>query len=189
MVFYRRPFATWFTNNNTNNFGNNPIYLFSRGGTQEYGAGELDDLQLYNRALSAGRDPAGLPLPVAATLVSIAVTPANPSIVKGATQQFIATGTYSDNSTQNITSSATWSSTSTSVATISAAGLASGVAAGSTTIQATSGSVSGSTGLTVTPPVLVSIAVTPANPFVANGLDRAVHRYGYLQRQQHPESD
>ena len=162
------PIRNWFTNNNTNNFGNNPIYLFSRGGTQEYGAGELDDLQLYNRALSAAEVQqvyhAG-----SATLVSIAVTPANPSIVKGATQQFIATGTYSDNSTQNITSSATWSSTSTSVATISAAGLASGVAAGSTTIQATSGSVSGSTGLTVTPPVLVSIAVTPANPFVATG--------------------
>ena len=46
----------------------------------------------------------------AATLVSIAVTPANPSIAKGTTQQFTATGTYSDSSTANITSSVTWSS-------------------------------------------------------------------------------
>ena len=35
----------------------------------------------------------------AATLVSIAVTPANPSIAKGTTQQFTATGTYTDSST------------------------------------------------------------------------------------------
>ncbi len=39
----------------------------------------------------------------AATLQSIAVTPANPSIAKGATQQFTATGTYSDGTTQNLT--------------------------------------------------------------------------------------
>jgi hypothetical protein len=38
---------------NTNTFGNNPIYLFSRGGMQEFTAGIMDDLQLYSRALSA----------------------------------------------------------------------------------------------------------------------------------------
>ncbi len=86
------------------------------------------------------------------TLSSIAVTPANPSIAKGTTQQFAATGTFSDGSTQNLTSTATWSSSNTSVATINSAGLASGVATGSTTMQAISGSVSGSTTLTVTAP-------------------------------------
>jgi len=35
--------------------------------------------------------------------VSIAVTPANPTIAKGTTQQFTATGTYNDGSTQDIT--------------------------------------------------------------------------------------
>ncbi len=39
-----------------------------------------------------------------AALVSIAVTPASPSIAKGLTEQFTATGTYTDNSTQNLTS-------------------------------------------------------------------------------------
>src|SRR6202020_1042329 len=57
----------------------------------------------------------------AATLQSIAVTPANPSISKGATQQFTATGTFSDGTTQNLTSTVTWSSGTTSVATINAA--------------------------------------------------------------------
>ena len=86
----------------------------------------------------------------AATLQSIAVTPANPSIAKGATQQFTATGTFSDNSTQNLTGQVTWASATTAVATITAGGLATGVAAGTSTISATLGAVSGSTVLTVT---------------------------------------
>ncbi len=104
-----------------------------------------------------------------ATLVSIAVTPANPTIAKNATEQFTATGTFSDNSTQNLTSSVAWSSVTTSVATISTGGLATGVAAGTSTIKAVSGGITGSTTLTVTAATLVSIAVTPANPSIAKG--------------------
>ena len=109
----------------------------------------------------------------AANLVSIAVTPANPSIAKGTSQQFTATGTYSDSSTQNLTTSVTWASSAPAVASISNAagseGLASGVSAGNTTISATLGSVSGSTTLTVTVANLVSIAITPATPSIAKG--------------------
>ena len=61
-----------------------------------------------------------------AALLSIAVTPANPSVAKGLTQQFTATGTFSDNSTQDLTSQVTWASATTAVATINAAGLATG---------------------------------------------------------------
>ena len=89
----------------------------------------------------------------AATLTSIALTPVNPSIVAGTTQQFTATGTYTDGSTVAITSSVTWNSSNIVVATISASGLASGVNTGSSTITAVLGSVSSSTTLTVTPAV------------------------------------
>ena len=65
---------------------------------------------------------------------SIAVTPANASIPQGTTQQYMATGTYSDNSTQNLTSSVTWTFSNTATATITSAGLATGVVTGSTTI-------------------------------------------------------
>jgi hypothetical protein len=41
------------TSTNTNNFGSNPIYMFSRGGTSNFSAGELDDVQVYDRALLA----------------------------------------------------------------------------------------------------------------------------------------
>jgi hypothetical protein len=91
-------------------------------------------------------------------------------VAAGLTEQFTATGTYTDGSTQNLTASVTWASSSTAAATIAAGGLATTVAAGTTTISATSGGVTGNTTLTVLPPVLVSIAVTPANPSVAKGL-------------------
>jgi formylglycine-generating enzyme required for sulfatase activity len=108
-----------------------------------------------------------------ATLSSIAVTPTNPSIANGTTKQFVATGTYSDNTTQVLTTSVTWSSSSTGVATISnvsgSNGLATSVATGSTTITATLSGVSGTTSLTVTSATLSSIAVTPTNPTIANG--------------------
>ena len=52
-----------------------------------------------------------------ASLQSIAVTPSSPSIAKGTTLQFTATGTYSDSTTQNLTSQVTWTSGTPSVAT------------------------------------------------------------------------
>ncbi len=98
---------------------------------------------------------------------SIQVTPANPNLTVGQTQQFTATGTYSDGSTKSLTSSANWLSSNTSVATISTSGLATAVAAGTSTITATFGTVSGTTTLTVPTATLVSIAVTPPTASVA----------------------
>jgi hypothetical protein len=83
------------------------------------------------------------------TLQSIVVTPANTSVSVGATQNYVATGQFSDGTTQVISSTVTWTSSSPSVATITASGQAIGVARGSTTIMATSGGISGSTTLTV----------------------------------------
>jgi hypothetical protein len=93
-------------------------------------------------------------------LKSIAVTPANPSIVKGQTRQFTATGTFSDNSTQDVTSQVTWASATTSVATISGAGLASAIGAGTSTISAKLGTITGSTLLTVTAATVQHFAIT-----------------------------
>jgi hypothetical protein len=87
----------------------------------------------------------------------------------GQTEQFTATGTFSDNSTQNLTSSVTWASATTSVATITAAGLATAVGAGTSTISATLSGISGSTVMTVTAATLQSIAVTPANTSLPAG--------------------
>ncbi len=90
--------------------------------------------------------------PPSLPLTAIAVTPANPTILVGATQQFTAMGTYTDNSTQNITSQVTWEASNAVVATINAGGLATGSGAGTSDITATLDGVSGNTTLTVNSP-------------------------------------
>ena len=72
------------------------------------------------------------------TLLSVAITPANSTVVAGATQQFTATGTFSDGTTEDVTINAHWSSTVPTVATIANApvhaGLATTFASGTSTI-------------------------------------------------------
>jgi len=131
------------------------------------------DVVVSNAAGSTTSGAATLTVSSSATLQSIAVSPASPTIAAGGTQQFTATGTYSDNSTKNITTSVTWKSSNAAFATIGATtGLATGVAAGTTQITATQGSiVSPNDPLTVTAAsvTLQSIAVTPASPTVGIG--------------------
>ena len=101
---------------------------------------------------------------VAPTLSSIAVTPDSmDNLAVGTTQEFAATGTYSDGTTADITSTVTWASSNTNVATISAMGLANGDADGNTNITA---SLSGVTSPPVKLPVakLSSIAITQTSP-------------------------
>jgi hypothetical protein len=108
-----------------------------------------------------------------ATLASIEVSPATPSVANGQAQQFTATGHYTDNTTLDLTTDVTWGSSDGSVATVSndpgSNGLATTTSAGTTTVSATSGSVSGEATLTVTDATLVSIDVTPTTATVANG--------------------
>jgi hypothetical protein len=107
-------------------------------------------------------------------LVSLAVAPAAPSIMWGNSQQFTATGTFSDGSTQNLTTSVSWSSSATSVAAISNVsgnqGLAGSIAFGWTTIAASSGSIMNSTILTVDqpPPPIIS-GISPASGATVSG--------------------
>ncbi len=91
-----------------------------------------------------------------ATPSSIRITPANPSIVQGGTQQFTAVVTFRDGHTEDLMGSASWNSSSTAVATINNNGLATGVSPGASTIRAAFEDVSATTVLTVTatPPAL-----------------------------------
>jgi len=85
------------------------------------------------------------------TVTSISVAPSTISLPIGATQQFTATGTYSNGTQGNITSSATWSSSATNAVTISSGGVATGISEGPATIEATVGTVAGSASVTGTP--------------------------------------
>jgi uncharacterized protein YjdB len=84
-----------------------------------------------------------------ATVQSITVTPATPTIGLGSTQQFAASGLFSDGSTEDITSVVKWTSSSPTVAVIDANGLASSASHGQTDITATFQNVPGSTTLNV----------------------------------------
>lgn len=108
------------------------------------------------------------------TMVSISVTPSNPSVVKGLTCQFKATAVYTDHSTMDITSMVSWSSSDSNKASVNNdlvyGGLATAIATGKTNITAKYENLSSSSTLHVTPATLTSIEVTPIFSSVAKGL-------------------
>lgn len=106
----------------------------------------------------------------AAELASIAVTPATPTLAKGLTQQFTATGTYTDNSSHVLESGVTWATDDAGVVDVDDAGVARAVSEGVAVVSAESEGITGSTTVTVGPAALVSIAVTP-DPATIDGHD------------------
>jgi Bacterial Ig-like domain (group 2) len=99
------------------------------------------------------------PVATVATLSSLTISPTNPTIGTAATQQFTATGKFSDGTTRDMTNFVSWASSNTIVAVIGPTtlvtppivtpGLAKGLAAGTATISASSAGVVTSTTLTV----------------------------------------
>jgi hypothetical protein len=121
------------------------------------------------------------------TLTGITVSPAVASIAKGQTQQFTATGLFSDGTTQNLTNSVTWSSAQGLLGSLSnvlgSQGLATGLLPGVDTVTATAtpgllggilgglvgGPLSGTAVLTVLPAALTGITVSPAVVSIVQG--------------------
>jgi len=96
------------------------------------------------------------------SLSSIVVAPASVTLWAGlGTQQFTATGQYTDGSSKDLTNSVAWSSSSLSVATVTS-GIATPLAGGTTNIQAKSGAVSGASVVTVVG--LANAYITPSGP-------------------------
>jgi len=113
---------------------------------------------------SGGQGPTSYSPPSSApSLQSVSVTPGTASVLAGKTQQFTATGTYSDGSTQDLSSTASWSSSDTTVATVNSAGLATTLSEGSSDITAALQSVTGSSQLTATP-LTVQVSVVANDP-------------------------
>src|SRR5262249_7325742 len=106
------------------------------------------------------------------------ITPPNPSVPAGITQQLIATGNFSDSSTQDLTTQVNWSQTDNTIAQISnvagTQGLLTGLKVGSTQVTAFLNGVEGSTTVNVTAAILTSIAVLPAKFSIANSATKLV---------------
>ena len=94
-------------------------------------------------------------------LTQITINPANQVIAKGATQKFTAMGTFDDKTQQALTDPVTWQTSQPDVATITSEGAVTGVAEGVVTVLAIDQGVTGSTSVTIGPPALVSITISP----------------------------
>ncbi|OEE58010.1 hypothetical protein A1OK_05085 [Enterovibrio norvegicus FF-454] len=106
-----------------------------------------------------------------AALQSIQITPASITLAKGLQQPLIATGTFSDNTSQNMTSLVAWESSNTAIATVGQNGEVEAVNEGMiATITATlDGIDSNLAQVDVTVAILESIQVTPAQLQLAKG--------------------
>lgn len=118
-------------------------------------------------------------------LVSISLSPLNPSLLVGSSQALVAVGTFSDNSTQTLTS-LIWSSSDPAVATVTNNsggnsgvlndsanyGVLFGISAGTSTIAACAGSICGSTTVNVTSAGFgpgFSLSASPASATISAG--------------------
>ncbi|MFH0899557.1 MAG: Ig-like domain-containing protein, partial [Pseudomonadota bacterium] len=109
-----------------------------------------------------------------AILDRIQVEPASSEVPLGLHAKLIATGHYTDNSTEDLTAQATWTSSDNGIAAFSSKdgeeGWALGVAEGDVTVSAERNGVSGSGTVKVTPAVVVAIEVAAAEASIADGL-------------------
>ena len=83
--------------------------------------------------------------------VALSVTPVNPIVAVGITQQLGVVETFSDGTTQPLTDSVTWTSENPDIATVDDSGLVTGQVEGMATIAASYLLLNGSATLTVTP--------------------------------------
>jgi hypothetical protein len=114
-------------------------------------------------------------------LVSLDVAPTAASIRKGETKRFTATGTFSDQSTEDLSGTVVWSSDRPAVADIDPSGLAIAFALGQATIRAASDQIT-SNDATLTVATLVAIDVNPAASF-AVGATLQCQALGHLSDQ------
>jgi trimeric autotransporter adhesin len=148
--------------------GNVAVASINLGGIAGFAKGLSPGVSTISASSGSISSTASLTVTVTnATLVSIAITPADAVLSLGTHEQYVAAGTFSDGSLQDITNSVTWASSKTSVLSIAGGGLATARAMGSVTISATSGSISASTTATVQSAALSFITIRPAQKKIA----------------------
>ncbi len=105
-----------------------------------------------------------------ATIDTLAISPVNPSVPLGRSQQFTASGAFSDSTVQDLTRDVLWASSDTTVATVSnelgTAGLVATAATGQTTISATFSTTTVNSLLTVAEAAPDSVTITPPDPTI-----------------------
>ena len=105
----------------------------------------------------------------AAALSSINITPGQTSIANGTSTSLLATGLYTDQTTQDLTQQVSWQSDNNAVSDINFNGLVSGNSVGTSVITASLGTISNTASVAITTATLSSINVTPGVTSIANG--------------------
>jgi 6-phosphogluconolactonase len=113
----------------------------------------------------------------AATVVSVAITPANASITLGKPLQFVATGTFTDKTTQNLTGSVVWNSSMPNVAAISNTSGTQGLATASSTNLGKTLIGATLTGNTLMIPPVTLTVTTTVYAYASNFDDGTVSQY------------
>jgi len=101
-------------------------------------------------------------------LVTLAVTPANPTVPLANSQQFVATGTFDDGTKQDISVTAAWISSSPAIARVTSTGLVTGLGLGDADITASMGAVSDTTTATVDASSVSKMTVVPVDKIADN---------------------
>ncbi len=146
----------------------NPLQI---GGDRIFGRyfeGKIDEIRVYDEALTQSQIKSDMATPVKARLLSVTVSPQGQAIDPGDQLQFTAIGNYSDGRQQDVTNSATWTSSSSAIATVSRSGVVRGVAVGNATLQAMVGTVSGLGDLNIAPAAF-TISASPSSLTIAQG--------------------
>jgi uncharacterized protein YjdB len=103
-------------------------------------------------------------------LTTIRMIPGEAAIAAGRSQSFAVEGLFSDGISRPLTSGIVWSLSDPDIATIDGeTGLVDTLSAGSVTVTIASEKVKGTARLTILPPELTAIRVTPVKPTVLSG--------------------
>src|SRR5229473_2973037 len=137
-------------------------------------------------------------------LRSVQVSPVNPTVAEGSQQQFTATGTFSDGTTQDLTKNVRWSSSDSSAVTIDSTGLATTHSLGRPIITAQTDTGVGTAVLVIGSTHLIIVATVgtaiPRYAYVTNLSDDTLSIYsvnpatgqlrphGYVLTDSHPDA-
>jgi hypothetical protein len=108
-----------------------------------------------------------------AALRTLSIAPQNPSIAKGSSQAFTATGAFSDGTVQDLTTQVDWAVRDvlgSGIATIDETGTVVGEAVGQAAVSAEFQGTVSETNLTVTPAAVVGLSISPLTPSIPKGM-------------------
>jgi hypothetical protein len=110
----------------------------------------------------------------ASSLTALVITPANPTVVVGLTQQMKVTGTFNNGTNVDLTSQAIWSSADANLLTFNASGaadsgLARAMAAGTVAVSASFGGTTANSNLLINNPELTALTISPTPITIAAG--------------------